>query len=245
MDKIEKYNAQILDLFRKSKISSVKINGTLYDDFKQLPSDLEIKELVINKKYIKLFDDEKFILNNYINNKEMLVKNEKTGRYICLKISSHSRIRLLTRYMVLYFRYKDFLGKNIQSIMQDVTNVFIDSYKTYKFTNIKEFKSSIHNFVNENKELLNVAIYKLFSESSTLKNISKKYKDRETKYGYTNHFICYPFVLIYDINNNLVKTIEIHELSKQDINTKKLRQELNKKVNDYSFIMNIVKSRVQ
>lgn len=243
-EKLNKYTVEIIEKFRLSKISSVTINGILYDDYNKIPKDLKIEKLQINKKYIKLFDDEEYILNNFINNREMLVKNKKTGRYICLKISDHAKIRLLTRYLVLYLKYKDFLGNKILSIMDKCISEFIEGYKSQKINNDKELQKYINTFIKKtHKETIDVAIYELFKNSKTLKNISKKFKKRENEYGPTNLFIMYPFVLIYDINTNLIKTIEIHELSKQDVETKRLRQDLNKRVNDLNFILKLLKSK--
>lgn len=243
-EKLSKYKAEIIEKFRLSKISSVTINGILYDDYNKIPKDLELVSLQINKKYIKLFDDEEFILNNFINNKEMLVKNKNTGRYICLKISDHAKIRLLTRYLVLYLKYKDFLSSKIVSIMEKCISNFIEEFKSNNISNEKELHKYINTFIKKtNKENIDIAIYELFKNSTTLKNISRKFKKRENDYGPTNLFIIYPFVLIYDINTNLIKTIEIYELSKQDVETKRLRQDLNKRVNDLNFILKLLKSK--
>lgn len=241
-DKLSSYTAEIMELFRYGKISSVRINGVLYENYADIPADLEIYSLNINKKYIKLFKDEVFILNNFISNKEMLVKNNKTGRYICLKVTEHARTRLITRYAVLYIKYRDFLNDTVKNIMEDIIEEFLKEFKELNVTDLNTFNSFVSKFVKAHEEELNLIIYNLFKGSSTLKNVSRKYKKREEKHGPTNIFISYPFALIYDINNSLIRTIEIHELSKQDVDTKYVRCGINKNVSNMNYLLRIMKS---
>lgn len=240
--KIETYNEKILDLFKKFKISSVTINDVLYSDFSDIPNDIKIEKIVINKKYIKLFDDEKFVIDNYINNKELLVKNEKTGRYIRLKISSHARFRLMVRYIILYLKYNSYKGSKIGDVLDNLVGKLITKIKEKQIVDYKKLKNEINLFINENIEEINIAIYTIFKRSSNMKNISRQFKGRLKEYGPTNYFNYYPFILVYDINTNLIKTIEISGLSKQDTKTKGLGQEINKKANDFKYLLNIIRS---
>lgn len=240
--KTELYNEKILELFKKFKISSVTINDVLYSDFSDIPKDIKIEKIVINKKYIKLFDDEKFVIDNYINNKELLVKNEPTGRYIRLKISSHARFRLITRYIILYLKYNSYKGSKIGIILDQIVSKLIERVKEKNISDYKKLKEEINGFINENIDEINVAIYTIFKRSSNMKNISRQFKGRLKEYGPTNYFNYYPFILVYDVNTNLVKTIEISGLSRQDTKTKGLGQELNKKANDYKYLLNIIRS---
>lgn len=236
MNLIEKYNKQVLELFRCFKIKSIKINGILYDDYCKIPKDIVIHDIKFNKKYIKLFKNDKFIIENYIENIDAIKKNQNNNKYIYLNISDHSRLRLLTRYMILYLKYRDFLNDKIQAVMQDIVDEYLNYFQDFVFINESKFKTAIHTFITQNRDVFDEAISVLFERSRIIKNLSRKYKRRIEEYGDTNIFLYYPFALIYDVKTNTIKTIEIYHLNKNFTETKGLSRLLNKKVNDYKFL---------
>lgn len=240
-DQIISYNEKILEYFRLCKISSIYVDGILYDDYNKLTNFDHSQKIIINKKYIKLFEDENFILDNYISNKEHLVKNEKTGRYVYLKISHHARYRLILRYILLTKVigkecFNDLLIEHLDPIIADLLNNMDDSV-----TNGKELKTYIEAFIANNIDRLNDAIYIFFKKSTLLKNPSIQFRKREGSHGPTNYFIYSSFIFVYGIDLNLIKTIEIYNINKEFIKSKPVRQKLNKKSNNLDYLLSLIK----
>lgn len=245
----EKFINDILCHLKSNKISSIVVNGRTIDDYKKLDLNENIETLFINKKYIKLFEEkyENFILENFIQDKDMIVKNLISGKYIKLKISHHARMRLLTRYLLLMIKFECTLNTN-KDIFKDL-NLLLENFLNDDNTkNIKDKENLLKiltKMANENIDILNKTIYKMFIKSSLLKNISRLHKKREKSHGATNFYVSYPFSIVYDVKSSLIKTIEIHEINKKDMETKYIRQLLNKKTNDIQFIYKLLKQKIK
>lgn len=235
--RIHYYNSVILELLRKGIISSITINDVLFDDYNDIiKSNIQIKNIKINKKYIKLFKDEKFIIKNYIPYKETIVKNNKTGKYHRLMISSHARVRFITRYIILTLKMHEIQNKYLFNILQEN---FISKLTKKDLSSISEFKKRLNVFIQDNKKLLDLEIYKMFIESTRVKNLSKIFKYRQKQHGDTNYYVNGNFLLVYDVKSFSIKTVEIKNMTKNYIEKSKTRK-LNKDAHDYSEILKII-----
>lgn len=235
--RIDYYNNVILDLLRKGIISSISIDNVLFDDYNDIiKSDINIRNIKINKKYIKLFKDEKFILRNYIPHKEFIVKNNKTGKYHKLIISSHARIRFLTRYLIVTLKRNEIQNKNLFNFIQEN---LIKQLNKKDLSSVSELKNNLQNFIQNNKNRLDLEIYKMFIEANRIKNLSKIFQHRQKQHGDTNYYVNGNFLLICDVKSFSIKTVEIKNMTKNYSEKNKTRK-LNKDAHDYSEILKII-----
>lgn len=232
-DRVLYYSQKIIDLLRTGKITSITIDGVLYDNYLDIADDVDITKVKINKKYIKLFKDEEFVVKHFVHDNEFLVKNKKTGRYNKLTISNHARVRFIVRFIVLMLKRTD-VESHHPLLFELIMTRFIRKLKREDFVAVSNIKHLIHTFIDKYQDKIDQEIYRIFKFSNYIKNLSKEMKYRIKTHGQTNYFAHTWFLLVFSITTNTITTIEIYNSGGLG---KEWKQTLNKNVHDYKNIL--------
>lgn len=244
MNRYENAKNQILTFLDQCKISSVKINGVDYSLSKDIPKDIEIESFYINKKYLPLFKkDEDFIFDNFIENKEGLVRRNN-GKYLTVNLTFHSRYRYVVRHLLILLSYKQCLNKpNIDRFQPILDCIIGQKEQILKMSTGDQLYNFLVNVVIEKEKELNECIYDMLRCGRNVKEntFSNKLKRRKKYYANSDYYACYPFLLVYDVKNTTIITIEIFELNNIGSPTRDVRLFLNKHSDCMDSLLNNLK----
>ena len=234
----EYYKNEILELFKKYKISSIRVNDVLIDDYSKLGDIREDDKIYINKKYLKLFDKPEVVLKHFVKHDKNLYI-DRNGKYKEAQISYHCKYRFLTRFIILQNLYRSSVTKFLHKQMTPIYRKLKIEFQSV--AEVKDVNPFFSKFIADNREEIEKIILSILNNSIVLKEESLQYKKRSKIYGKHNLILTNNFLFIYSINSRLLVTTLIHSLNIQNLKSKRIVKDLNTKAEDDRYIFNILK----
>lgn len=194
MEEKRKVKECILRFFYSGKISSIKIDGEVYDSYSKLPSDIRENDdydIKVNKKFLKLFRDipglQKTFKNDFLEHTDGLIVNSDYRPVTVSSISHHARERFYSRYICYKYLYSKKYPRHHFTALSFKLRPLDAIFEEYLTTIDSDFKPglTLNTFTRLHQEFLDNIIKQELIASSFVKNPKAILRRRLMSYGNT------------------------------------------------------------